>query len=136
MRGLKVTMVVFGAILSIEGILDIALPVQRAAGLGLDACASQAQLAMAVLGATWLVAGAWTIIGARDPLRHLNWVKFAMTLPAALLLALAGAALRGHVAFRQVAIDIGVNALFVVLFVVFFPREKARGARREKFENG
>lgn len=124
LRGLKITMVVFGAVLGIEGILDIALPMQRAAGMGLGQCASQAQLPMAVLGATWLVAGVWTIVAARDPLRHLNWVKFALTLPLVLLLALAGAALRGDVAFRQVAVDIGFDALFVVLFAVFFPRGK------------
>ena len=122
LRGLKITMVVFGAILGIEGVLDIALPVQRAAGMGLGECASLAQLPMTVLGATWLVAGAWTIAGARDPLRHLNWVKFALTFPLVLLLALTGAALRGGVAFRQVAVDIVVDALFVVLFIVFFPR--------------
>jgi hypothetical protein len=117
-------MVVFGAILAIEGILDIALPVQRAAGMGLGQCASQAQLPMAILGATWLVAGVWTIVGARDPLRHLNWVKFALTFPFVLLMALAGAALRGDVPFRQVAIDIVFDALFVVLFIVFFPRRE------------
>lgn len=128
MRGLKVTLVVFGAILCIEGILDIALPVQRAAGMGLGQCASQARLPMAILGATWLVAGGWTIAAARDPLRNLNSVKFALTLPLALLLALAGAALRGDVAFRQVAIDIGFDALFLALFIVFFPRGERASA--------
>ncbi len=122
LRGLKVTMVVFGAILALEGILDIVLPVQRAAGMGLGECAPHAQLPMAILGATWLATGAWTIAAARDPLRHLNWVRFTLTFPLVLLLTLAGAALRGDVAFRQVAIDIGVDALFVMLFLVFYPR--------------
>lgn len=81
-RGLKLTMFVFGAIVAMEGILDVALPVQRAAGMGLTQCASQAQLPMAVLGATWLAAGVWTIAAARDPLRHLSWVKFALTFPS------------------------------------------------------
>lgn len=122
MRGLKIAMVAFGAILLLEGVLDLALPVQRAAGLGLGQCASHAQLAMAVLGATWVVAGAWTIAAARAPSRHLAWVKFALTLPLALGLALSGAALRGYVSFRQVAPDIGFDALFVVLFAAFYPR--------------
>jgi hypothetical protein len=130
LRGLKVTMVVFGAVVCIEGILDIALPVQRAAGMGLDQCAAHAQLPMVVLGATWLVGGAWTIAAARDPLRHLNWVKFALTFPLVLLLALTGAALRGDVAFRQVVIDIAFDAFFVVLFIVFFPRRQRASTSR------
>ncbi len=120
-------MAVFGAVLSIEGILDIVLPVPRAAGMGLGDSASHAQLAMAILGATWLAAGLWIIIASRDPLRHRNWVKFALTLPLVLLFALTGAVLRGHVAFRQVAIDIIVNVIFIVLFLVFYPR----GARAD-----
>jgi hypothetical protein len=121
-RGLEVTMAVFGAILCIEGTLDIALPEARAVGMGLDGCASHAQLPMAILGATWLAAGAWIVAGARDPIRHLDRVKFALAFPIVLLLTLTGAALRGHVAFSQVAIDMGFDALFAVLFFVFYPR--------------
>jgi len=129
LRWLKITMVVFGAILALEGILDLALPVQRAAGMGLGECASHAQLPMAVLGATWIVVGTWTIVAARDPSRHLNWVKFAVTFPLVLLLALAAAALRGDVALRQVAIDIVVDGLFVALFIAFYPRVARTGIR-------
>ncbi len=126
MRGLKITMGVFGAILVLEGVLDLALPMERAVGLGLGQCASHAQLAMAVLGATWVVAGGWTIAAARNPARHIGWVKFALTLSLALGVALSVQALRGYVAFGQVASDIGFDALFVGLFIAFFPR-RARG---------
>jgi hypothetical protein len=77
---------------------------------------------MAILGATWLTAGAWTIAAARDPFRHLNWVRFAVTFPFVLLVTLTGLTLRGDVAVSQVAVDIGFDALFVVLFLVFYPR--------------
>ncbi len=122
-RALRITLIIFGAILCIEGVLDMVLPVQRAAGMALGQCASQAQLAVAILGATWIAAGAWTIAAARDPLRHLDWVRFALTLAVMLILALSGAVLRGNVAFRAVAIDIGVNALFVALLLAFYPRQ-------------
>ncbi len=124
MLKLKVTMTIFGAILLIEGLLDLLFPIQRAVGMGLGPCAQHAQLPMAVLGATWLVAGAWTVISARDPQRHLNWVKFALTLPLALMLGLLIAVARGDIALRKVAIDIVFDALVVLLFVAFFPRKK------------
>ena len=94
-------MVILGAILCVEGVLDMVFPVQRAAGMGLGQCASQAQLPVALLGATWIAAGAWTIAGARDPLRHLNWVRFTLTLAVMLILALLGAVLRGNVALGR-----------------------------------
>ena len=125
LRGLKTTMFVFGAILVLEGGLDIALPAQRAAGLGLGECASQSHLAMAVLGATWIAAGVWTLVAARDPLRHLQLVKLALTLSLALLLALLSTVLRGDIPLRQVAVDLGFDALFAVLFLVFYPRGSA-----------
>lgn len=126
LRGLKITMVVFGTILGIEGVLDIALPAQRAQGMGLDQCASQAQMPLAILGATWVVAGLWIIIGARDPVRNLHAVKLALSLPLALLLALVVLAVRGDVSLQDVAIDIGFDALFFVLFLVFYPRPLAQ----------
>lgn len=43
-----------------------------------------------------------------------------------LLLTLAGAALRGDVALRQVAVDMVFDALFVVLFIAFYPRGRRR----------
>lgn len=127
LRGLKMTMVLLGGVLCLEGILDIVLPAQRAAGMG----ASNAKLPMAILGATWIAAGVWTAAAARDPLRHLNWVKFALTLPLILLVALLVEVLRGDVPFMGVAIDGAFNALFVTLLIVFYPRGIERSPKRE-----
>jgi hypothetical protein len=127
LRGLKITMSIFGAVLCIEGLLDIVFPAQRAEGMGLGQCASQARLPMLILGASWLVAGASTIAGARDPLRQLNLVKFALAFPLALLLVLVVAIARGYVPVQRVAIDIGFDALFFALFFIFYPRRARVG---------
>jgi hypothetical protein len=125
-RRFQITMAIFGAILGIEGILDMAIPVARAAGMGLGLCAEQAQLAMSVLGATWLVVGAGIILAARNPSRNYGWVNFVVALPIALILGLVLAALRGGVAIRQIALELGLNALFVMLLITFFPRSSTR----------
>jgi hypothetical protein len=125
LRGLQITMALFGVILVLEGGLDIALPVQRAEGMGLAQCAQSAQLPMTILGATWLLCGGWLLAAVRDPLRHLDAVKLALAFPLVLLLALVGAVLRGYIAFQQIAVDIGFDVLFFVLFLVFFPRGAA-----------
>jgi hypothetical protein len=122
LRGLKITMIVFGAVLVIEGILDIAFPTQRAAGMGLGECAAQATLPMFVLGASWVAAGAWTVAAGLDPLRNLSWVKFALTLPSALLVVLLLAAALGKVPLAKIAVDLVFDALFITLTLVFYPR--------------
>lgn len=126
MLKLKITMAVFGAILGIEGLLDLTFPIQRAAGLGLKACATQAQLALTVLGATWLVVGGWIIAAACDPVRHRSWVHFVITMPVALMLALLLAAARGSVAIREIAVEMALNGVFLLLFIAFLPRSAAK----------
>ncbi|MBV9946748.1 MAG: hypothetical protein JOZ69_07870 [Myxococcales bacterium] len=95
-------------------------------GMGMEDCASHARLPMEILGSTWLVLGVWTLIASREPLAHLNWVRFAVSFPFVLLFALLASALKGDVPLRLVAPDLGFNVLFVVLFIVFFPRRRER----------
>jgi hypothetical protein len=125
-RKLKITMAIVGAILAVEGILDVAFPIPRAAGMGLGHCARQAQLPVIVLGVTWFAVGVWIIVTARDPLRHRSWVKFTLTLPFALMFALVLAAWRGIVAVREIALELALNALFAALLIAFAPRGQAR----------
>jgi len=125
-RALKIAMFLFGAVLALEGTLDIVLPEQRAKMLGLADAAEHAQLPMAILGATWIASGLWVIVAAGDPRRHLDCLKFAITLPALLFAALAYSALRGCVAFGQVSIDLAFDALFVLVFLALYPRREGQ----------
>ncbi len=120
-RGLKWAMILFGVVLVVEGVLDIVAPESRARQMGLGAAAAHAQLPMTILGATWVAAGLWVIVSARQPLRHINWVRFAITLPLLLLAALVCSWLRGTVAFQQVAADMAFDVLFVGVFLLLYP---------------
>jgi hypothetical protein len=64
----------------------------------------------------------WTLVASRAPARHLNWVKFVLTFPIALFVTLVLAVVRGHVTLDQVLIDMAVNAGFVTLLVLYYPR--------------
>ena len=123
LRKLKITLILLGGVLLVEGGLDVAMPAHRAAGIGLARCGSDARFALAILGATWIALGGWIVAAARDPLRHLNCVKLAITLPLVLSAALIASVLRGDAAFREVAGEIAFNALFATLLVLFLPRQ-------------
>lgn len=58
-------------------------------------------------------------------------MKFDLTLPLMLLIAIVVEVLRGDVTFRGVAIDAVFSALFVALFIIFYPRGTTRSAKRE-----
>lgn len=127
-RALKVIMTVFGLVLILEGLLDIVVPEQRASIMGSGGSSSSAMFYMTILGATWVAAGFWVMAAGRDPSRHLNWVKFVITLPVLLLLALIFSIVRGYVSFDQVAVDLVSDAVFALSLLALYPRRNNSGS--------
>jgi hypothetical protein len=117
---LKLTMFLFGVVLVIEGVLDLVVPGQRAKLVGLSD-SSHPALVLSILGATWVSAGAWIIVGATDPKRHRALLGLAMTLPALLILGLTICARRGGVAFGEISVDLIVNAAFLAALLATRP---------------
>jgi hypothetical protein len=130
-RLLQVVLALFAIALTLEGLLDLALPIERAQGLGLGDRASQAQLAMEILGATWFAAGICTLAILRDPAAHPSWLRFLVVLPLSLVVALGIAVVRGHARFADVAIDLVVDVVFATLIAVL-----ARSVRRSRSASG
>ncbi len=127
-RALKVIMVFFGLVLILEGLLDIVMPEQRASIIGSSGSAGSTMFYMTILGATWVAAGFWVMAAGRDPSRHLDWVKFVITLPVLLLLVLIFSIVRGYVSFDQVAIDLVLDAVFALSLLALYPRRKDSGS--------
>jgi uncharacterized protein YjeT (DUF2065 family) len=117
---LKLTMFLFGLVLVIEGLLDLVIPEQRAKLVGLSD-ASHPALVLSILGATWIAAGAWIMVGARDPQRHRALLGLAISLTALLLIALFICAQRGGVPFGEIRVDLFVNAAFLAVLLVTRP---------------
>ena len=124
-RALKVALVVFGVVMILMGLLLVIFP---------DKVASTSEVtgylryAIVSLGACLLAAGGFPIAAARDPLRHINWVKFAIAWcilgTAAELYEIA----RGDVTFSHVGSLMIMHVVFALVFLVLYPYRRAKGS--------
>ena len=124
LKALKVTMIVWGILGILFGLAFIFIPQQLGDMYGFEHGAVSTLYLLGLLGIAWIAASVFLIAAARDPLRHIYWVKFAI-LGCLLSLAIAIYSLaRGFVNFSQAGIDIIMYAVFAAAFLVFYPWRK------------
>ena len=110
-KALKITMATYGIGGTVVGLLYIFTPREDV---------------RKVLGASLLAVGIFVAIAARDPIRHILWVRFAI-LFALLFTAVSiylGAVVRGE--FRSVLDGISIHGTFAALLLILYPRKKVR----------
>ncbi len=120
-KALKVVMIVFGAIGILAGLSDIIVPDQAAKLYGFGEIADYVRWILALGGASFVAAGIWVIVASRDPIRHINWVKFEITKSLLFTAVTAYSIIQGYVSFSQVGALLILFAVFAVLFLVFYP---------------
>lgn len=124
LKALKVTMIVWGILGILFGLAFIFIPQQLGDMYGFEHGAVSTLYLLGLLGIAWIAASVFLIAAARDPLRHIYWVKFAI-LGCLLSLVIAIYSLaRGFVNFSQAEIDIIMYAVFAAAFLVFYPWRK------------
>jgi hypothetical protein len=126
-RALKVVLIVFGVIEILLGLSLVIFPDQAASMAGVSEVSGYLIYTMASLGICLIAPGVFLIVAARDPLRHINWVKFAIVW--CILGAVAGlySIVRGAVDFSHVSMQIIMDAVFAVLFLALYPYRAAKG---------
>ena len=121
-RGLKIVMIIFGAVSVLSGLAHIFIPDQLIS----EAC-SAALLAMAMVGVSFVAGGVYLIIaGTRDIIRHIYWVQFAILWA---ILSVAGglySVMRGYVTFEQSMMPIIIDAVFAVALLALYPWRAAK----------
>jgi len=128
MRALKVTMIIWGAIGILAGLSYIIIPVRVAELYGFGQIADYVRWIMAFGGAIFFSAGVWIVVAARDPLRHINWVKFeimkSILVPAVTVYTI----IQGYVHFSQVGPILILFAVFAVALLALYPWRAVRGS--------
>lgn len=127
-RAVKVIMAIFGSVLILEGLLDVVMPAQRASMFEPGGSSASVLFYMTILGATWVAAGIWVVAASRDPARHVSAVKFVITLPTLLSMALIFSILRGYVGLGQVIIELALDAFFALSLLALYPWRRRSGA--------
>jgi vacuolar-type H+-ATPase subunit I/STV1 len=77
-RALKVVMIVFGVVGILMGLLLVFSPDKLASTAVIGEMTGYLKYTMATLGYLLIAPSVFLIVAARDPLRHINWVKFAI----------------------------------------------------------
>ena len=122
-------LIVWGALGILFGLAFIFVPEQLGAMFGYEKGPAYVRYLLGMLGSCHIAAGVFLIVAARDPLRHINWVKFAI-LGCLLTLAIVLYSLvQGFVNFSQVGMDIILFAVFAVAFLALYPWRAARGSK-------
>jgi hypothetical protein len=124
-RALKVALIVVGVIEILLGLSLVFVPGQAASGV--SEVSGYLTYMMASLGICLIAFGAFLIVAARDPLRHINWVKYAIVL---CILGAAGglySVILGAVSFGQAGMQIIMDAVIAAVFLALYPYRAAKG---------
>ena len=124
-RALKIALIVFGVLEIILGVSLAIFPEQAAAMVGVSNPPGYLIYTLISFGLCLIAPSVYLIIIARNPLRHIYWVKFAILW--CIFGAVGGlyAVLRGAVDFNQAGMQIIMDAVFAVVFLALYPYKAA-----------
>jgi hypothetical protein len=129
LKALKVTMIVWGVLHILMGLAFIFVPRQLGEMFGYTAEGPVHILAfLASLGVGMLVPGIFVMVAARDPIKHIWWVKFAILTAVLSLVVELYSVIMGYVTFNQASGGIILPAVFIVAFLIFYPWRGPREA--------
>ena len=124
-RALQVVLIVFGVTEIVLGLWLVIFPDQAS---GISNVSGYLKYAIASLGVCLIAPGIFLIIAARDPLRHINWVKFAIMW--CILGAAAGlySIIQGSTDFNEAGMQVIMDAAFAVVFLALYPYRATKAA--------
>jgi hypothetical protein len=129
LKALKVTMIVWGVLHILMGLAFIFIPQQLGQMFGYAAEGPEYILSfLASLGVGMLVPGIFVMVAARDPIKHIWWVKFAILTAVLTLVVELYSIIIGYVTFNQASQGIILPAVFIVAFLIFYPWRGPREA--------
>jgi hypothetical protein len=125
-KGLKVTMIVFGVVEICFGLGFLFFLPEMGAMLGFEQGPDYIQYMGALLGLTLIPISIFIIAAARDPLRHIYWVKFAIWWSAGGVLAALYSMIMGYVNFGQAGMGTIWDAVVAAALLIFYPWRAAK----------
>ena len=129
LKALKVTMIVWAVLRILIGLAFIFVPQQFGEMFGYTAEGPEYMLSiLASFGVAMIAPAVFVIAAARDPIRHIYWVKFAILCAALTLLVELYSVIQGYVTFGQAAMSIIAPAVFIAALLVFYPYKAAKGS--------
>jgi hypothetical protein len=127
-KALKVTMFMYGAVGALIGLAYLLVPRQAIELQSPEGSATAYLVATKMaLGAAMFAGGLFVATAARDPIKHIYWVRYSI-LFAVLFLGVAlytGFVLHSDV--EQALVGIIIHGMFSIALIALYPRGAARG---------
>ena len=127
-KALKITMIVYAVIGILVGLAFVFVPRQFGTMFGYGEGPAYVASLCGALGVSLISACIFLIIAARDPLKHILWVKYAIVFAILMFAVHVYSLILGYVNFNQAATDIIVHAIFAIALLAFYPWRKAQSS--------
>jgi len=129
MWNLRLSMILYAAILMAEGIVMWLDPAEVAKVLGFNIFDSMAGLdatnfvsyIFSLMGAALIAGGFVFIVGSVNPKKNVNVVRFAILWSALTLAGEIYSMIKGYVTFGSIWSNFVITAIFLMAFLIFFP---------------
>jgi len=130
-RALKVAMVVWGVIGILFGLAFVFAPEQLGNMLSYEKGPAYIPYFLGALGISYIAGSFFLILAAQDPIRHINWVKYAISWNLLSIVVGLYSISRGFVVFEQAGMGIILDAVFAVIFLILYPWRLGRVSQKE-----
>lgn len=127
-KALKVTLIVFGVRNILVGLGFIVIPQLFTNIWGSGEMADYVPYIMGALGISLIAPSVWLIAAARDPLRHITWVKFGILWMLLAVVVQLYSVIQSAVDFSQASIGIITDGFFAAALLAFYPWRAARSS--------
>jgi hypothetical protein len=125
-KALKVTMIVYGVIGILVGLMMIFIPKQMSEWFNAPTITDTVAInnihyLLASFGLANIAAAAFLIMASRDPIKNIIWVKFAIVWALFGVVVVVYGLARDYVTFSQEGTALIIHAIFAILFFAFYP---------------
>jgi hypothetical protein len=129
LKALKVTLIIYGVVEIIFGLgFTFFLP-EMGEMLGFEESPNWLPYMGALLGLTLIAVSIFLIAAARDPLRHIWWVKFGILWAITGVIAGLYSIIVGYVDFGQAGMGVIWDAAVTAALLIFYPWRKATSSQ-------
>ena len=129
-KALKLVMAIYGVGGSLFGLSYVFLPEQMAELQGAEELSAFLVATKMVLGASLIAAGVFLVLAARDPIRNILWVRFAIVFALLFLTVAVYVGTVLYTDFSQALFGVVLHGTFAVLLLILYPWQTVRGGEQ------
>lgn len=127
-KALRVVMIIYAIIGILFGLAMIFIADQLREWFNYAQAPDDVRYFTTALGAMFISSGVFVFMAARDPIKNISWVKYAILLALLSLCAALYTWVRGYSDFSQVGLAMIIHAVFAALLFIFYPWRVRQGS--------